>query len=160
MEHVVFYPGVDGGPAFRRVGSLEDAVRLVEHLRNVEGVADVSVHALTEVPMAFRAYYRVEVPSSEPGPSATPEAPVAVVPTQGPSQAQPAAQLAPLEAPAPLTAVPQETGTQVAVDPTREATEPVAPGASPEPAIVGAELNGSRPSNGHREVTGLGFFVS
>jgi hypothetical protein len=62
VEHVVFFPAHDGSPAFRRVANLEDAVRLVEHLRNVEGVNEVSCHALTEVPLAFRAYYRVEVP--------------------------------------------------------------------------------------------------
>ena len=61
MEHVVFFPAPDGSPAFRRVSSLDEAVRLVEHLRNVEGVSSVSVHALAEVPLAFRAYYKVEV---------------------------------------------------------------------------------------------------
>ena len=65
MEHVVFFPAHDGSPAFRRVPSLDEAVRLVEHLRNVEGVSEVSCHALTEVPLAFRAYYRVEVPATE-----------------------------------------------------------------------------------------------
>lgn len=64
MEHVVFYPAHDGSPAFRRLPTLDEAVRLVEHLRNVEGVAEVSVHALTEVPLAFKAYYRVEVPGA------------------------------------------------------------------------------------------------
>ena len=64
MEHVVFFPAHDGSPAFRRVANLEDAVRLVEHLRNIEGVNEVSCHALTEVPLAFRAYYRVEVPGA------------------------------------------------------------------------------------------------
>lgn len=64
MEHVVFFPAPDGAPAFRRVPSLDEAVRLVEHLRNVEGVNSVSVHALTEVPLAFRAYYKVEVPAA------------------------------------------------------------------------------------------------
>ena len=63
MEHVVFFPASDGSPAFRRLPSVEEAVRLVEHLRNVEGVDRVSVHALTEVPLAFRAYYRVELPA-------------------------------------------------------------------------------------------------
>lgn len=63
MEHVVFFPAHDGSPAFRRVPSLDEAVRLVEHLRNVEGVNEVSCHALAEVPLAFRAYYRVEVPA-------------------------------------------------------------------------------------------------
>ena len=91
MEHVVFFPTHDGSPAFRRVPSLDEAVRLVEHLRNVEGVAEVSVHALTEVPLAFKAYYRVEVPgAAEPvvaaPPAASPEPvevlepPVAAIP--------------------------------------------------------------------------------
>lgn len=65
MEHVVFFPTHDGTPAFRRVASLDDAVLLVEHLRNVEQVDDVTVHALTDVPLAFRAYYRVEVAAPE-----------------------------------------------------------------------------------------------
>ena len=83
MEHVVFFPAHDGSPAFRRVANLEDAVRLVEHLRNVEGVNEVSCHALTEVPLAFRAYYRVEVPTAAEAP-----APVAeVVPEPAPEVA-------------------------------------------------------------------------
>jgi hypothetical protein len=62
MDHVVFFPAHDGTPAFRRVASLEEAVRLVEHLRNAENVDQVGVYALTEVPLAFKAYYKVEVP--------------------------------------------------------------------------------------------------
>jgi hypothetical protein len=82
MEHVVFFPAHDGSPAFRRVANLQDAVRLVEHLRNVEGVAEVSVHSLAEVPLAFKPYYKVEVPAgeeapAEPEPDPAPE-PVAV----------------------------------------------------------------------------------
>ena len=90
MEHVVFFPAHDGSPAFRRVANLDDAVRLVEHLRNVEGVNEVSCHALTEVPLAFRAYYRVEVPTAV-------EAPV---PPQ-PAVEEPAAPLS-AEAPSPV----------------------------------------------------------
>jgi hypothetical protein len=92
MEHVVFFPAHDGSPAFRRVGNLEDAVRLVEHLRNVEGVAEVSCHALTEVPLAFRAYYRVEVPegAAVPAqPAAESSAPVAEVPALADAVAAP-----------------------------------------------------------------------
>lgn len=62
MEHVVFYPGPDGSPAFRRVGSLDEAVSWVERLRNVDDLSDFSVHALTEVPLSVRAYYKVQVP--------------------------------------------------------------------------------------------------
>ena len=65
MEHVVFFPGPDAAPAFRRFPSLEEAVRFVEHLRNAEDVSEVSVHALVAVPLAFRAYYKVEVPAAE-----------------------------------------------------------------------------------------------
>lgn len=117
MEHVVFFPAQDGTPAFRRVASLEDAVRLVEHLRNVEGVAEASVHALTEVPLSFKAYYRVELPSAAPAPvvedalsaplveSAPPaEAPAAeleeLVPAQAPQEH------APVEEPALVAAAP------------------------------------------------------
>lgn len=74
MEHVVFFPAHDGSPAFRRLASLEDAVRFVEHLRNSEGVDHASVHALTEVPLAFKAYYKVEVPQGAEAPVAA-EAP-------------------------------------------------------------------------------------
>lgn len=102
MEHVVFFPAHDGSPAFRRVASLEEAVRLVEHLRNTEGVDKVSVHALTEVPLAFKAYYRVEMPGAEDAPASAPavaehvppvvvEVEQAAVPAVVPEQEQPAA---------------------------------------------------------------------
>ncbi len=91
MEHVVFFPAPDGAPAFRRVATLEDAVRLVEHLRNVEGVAEVAVHPLgAEVPLAFRAWYRVEVPGAAPEPVAAVEVP---------AEAAPEAEVAPEVAP-------------------------------------------------------------
>jgi hypothetical protein len=79
VEHVVFFPSSDGSPAFSRVPSVEDAVRLVEHLRNVEGVSEATVHQLVEVPLSFRAYYHVEVPGAEaaPAPAAVPQPEVA-----------------------------------------------------------------------------------
>ncbi|HEU0132600.1 MAG TPA: hypothetical protein VFQ85_16570 [Mycobacteriales bacterium] len=61
MEHVVFFTGADGVAQYRRTPSLEEAVRVVEHLRNVEGVEDSRVYALSEVPLAFKTVYRVEV---------------------------------------------------------------------------------------------------
>jgi hypothetical protein len=73
-EHVVFFPGADGSPAFRRMSSLQEAVDFVEHLRNEKGVTEVSVFALTAVPLAFRTVYRVEVTGSVPAPAAPVEA--------------------------------------------------------------------------------------
>lgn len=80
MEHVVFFPAPDGTPAFRRVPSLDEAVRLVEHLRNIDGVSSASVHALTEVPLAFRAYYKVEVPAEASVPAQQVAEPVGLEP--------------------------------------------------------------------------------
>jgi len=71
MEHVVFYPSAEGPQAFKRVDSLDAAVNFVEHLRNSENITEFSVHALSKVPLSFRAYYHVEVPSE----SANDEAP-------------------------------------------------------------------------------------
>ena len=98
MEHVVFHPGPDGSPAFRRFGSLEDAVRFVEHLRNIEGVSEVSVHALSPVPLSFRAYYRVEVPADAPAAYDAPvDAPVDVPAPAEPVLEQPVVDEAPVE---------------------------------------------------------------
>jgi hypothetical protein len=72
MEHVVFYPSSEGVPAFERVASLEAAVNFVEQLRNSMNITEFSVHALTPVPLSFRAYYHVEVPASA-NPAATPD---------------------------------------------------------------------------------------
>ena len=91
MEHVVFFPAADGSPAFRRVPTLDEAVRLVEHLRNVEGLSTVSVSALTEVPLSFRAYYRVEVPTElVPAQPLGATAPVGLAPVPEPALEQPA----------------------------------------------------------------------
>ena len=130
MEHVVFHPGPDGSPAFRRFGSLEDAVRFVEHLRNAEGVSEVSVHALAPVPVAFRAYYKVEVPEA---------APVAEVP----APSEPVFEAVPA-APEPVMAEP------VMEEPI--AAEPVMAEAQFAEASAAAE----QPSNGKRS---LGFFA-
>ena len=106
MEHVVFFPAHDGSPAFRRLTSLEDAVRFVEHLRNNEGVDQFSVHSLTEVPLAFKQYFRVELPTAaevavaplaeEPAePMAEESAVLVLVPAQEQPEAEEAAPSAP-----------------------------------------------------------------
>jgi len=101
MEHVVFFPGPDGSPSFRRLSSLDDAVRLVEHLRNVENVSEVSVHALSPVPLAFRPYYRVEVPAGEaaPEPAFAPEPVAAPVEAVVPAPSEPVGEQVPADEP-------------------------------------------------------------
>ena len=100
MEHIVFFPGPDGAPSFRRLSSLDDAVRFVEHLRNVENVSEVSVHTLAPVPLSFRPYYRVEVPAGEP--MAEPEAAPAPAPVEAVVPAQPEPMAEPMPASEPV----------------------------------------------------------
>jgi hypothetical protein len=103
MEHIVFFPGPDGAPSFRRMASLEDAVRFVEHLRNVENVSEVSVHTLAPVPLSFRPYYRVEVPAGEavvePSPEAAPAPAPAPIEAVVPAQPEPVAEQVPAAEP-------------------------------------------------------------
>ena len=135
MEHVVFYTAPDGSPAFRRVPSLEQAVGLVEHLRNVEGVHQVAVHPLgDEVPLAFRTWYRVEVPAAAAAP-------------------------APVEAPAVEAPVVEAPVVEAAADDVPEAAgEPVEPvvevPAQDAPEPVGAD---APPRGG---LSSLGFFAT
>jgi hypothetical protein len=149
MEHVVFHPGPDGSPAFRRFGALEDAVRFVEHLRNVEGVSEVSVHALAPVPLSFRAYYKVEVPAGQ--------QPVDV-PVQSEPATYEAAQLEPVAVAVPVEAVPVEAVPVEAV-PVEAVPVEAAPVAEPvlaEPQYAEATAAAEQPSNGKRS---LGFFA-
>ena len=130
MEHVVFHPGPDGSPAFRRFGSLEDAVRFVEHLRNVEGVSEVSVHALAPVPLSFRAYYKVEVP-------------VDAAPVDVPAPSEPVLEAVPAAEP---------VAEPVAEPAVAELAEPQ----FAEPQFAEASAAAEQPSNGKRS---LGFFA-
>ena len=133
MEHVVFFPAPDGTPAFRRLADLDEAIRLVEHLRNVEGVSSASVHSLTEVPLAFRTYYRVEVPSVLDVPARVDALPVAEIP----AFEVPAVEIPALEVPAEHV-------------PALALVEKLPAEPEPEPAMA---------RNGHATPTSLGFFA-
>lgn len=139
MEHVVFFTGADGAAQYRRTPSLEEAVRVVEHLRNVEGVEDSRVYAMNEVPLAFKTVYRVEIPGqvadSAPAPL-PPMPPMPELPELG-VNAAPEAPEAPAAPEAP----------EVAEEPVMAAvpSEPFAAEPAPEPV-----------SNGRR---GTGFFA-
>jgi hypothetical protein len=129
VEHVVFFTGADGAAQYRRTPSLEEAVRVVEHLRNVEGVEDSRVFSMTEVPLAFKTVYRVEIPGQvvdgAPAPL-PPMPPMPEIPELG--VAAPAAE-AQAEAPAEpvMAAVP---------------SEPFAAEPAPEPVSNGRRGNG------------------
>lgn len=118
MEHVVFFSEPSGDAAFRRVSDLEEAVRLVESLRNERGITDVALHALTPVPVSFRTYYHVEVGVEAPVAQSAP------VPEAAPSVEVPALHLLP----PPAVEVEQVEALEVAADiesPAAELTEPI-----------------------------------
>ena len=79
MEHVVFWSGADGRPAFERTPSLDEAVGVVSRLRNDHGIDGARVYQLNEVPLTVRVEYKIEVPADKSAPMAAPAAPTAPV---------------------------------------------------------------------------------
>jgi hypothetical protein len=140
VEHVVFFSGADGAAHYRRTPSLEEAVRVVEHLRNVEGVDDARVYSMTEVPLSFKTVYRVEV-GSQPAADAPPPLPPLPPMPEMPS----------LEVPeAPEAEAPAEV-------PVEAPAEPVMAAVPSEPYEASAEE--PAPSNGKSGARGMGFFT-
>ena len=122
MPHMVIYRSADGKPGYHQVEALDEAVRFVEHLRNSEGVNESRIFAMSEVPIEFKTYYRVEVAVGDEAGAAPATA-----------EAAPAAAPAPAPAPAPAAAAPAAAP---AGAPVVEATK------GGEPAMAGA--NGGR----------------
>lgn len=67
MEHLVRFTSSEGRDGYHTTSSLDDAVRFVERLRNHEDAQDVHLFRMSEVPIEFRTYYRVEVRSRADG---------------------------------------------------------------------------------------------
>ncbi len=77
---MVIFRRPDGKPGYHQADSVDDAVRFAEMLRNQEKVTDARIFRMEEVPIEFRAYYKVEVVTDQTE-TATPEpAPMAPVP--------------------------------------------------------------------------------
>ena len=140
-EHVVFFPAPDGSPAFRRLPSLDEVVAFVEHLRNERDVREGSVHTLTEVPLAFKTVYRVEVAGA-----AAPEAPAEPVADAVSEPApEPVVEAAPELAPEPVAEVPAPDVEAVAEPVAEVPAQPESPEAEP---VAAADTHS------------LGFFAS
>jgi hypothetical protein len=169
VEHVVFYTAADGSPAYRRTANLEDAVRVVEHLRNVEGVEDVHVYALESVALSFRPYYRVEVAPGAPPAQAHQPQHMAVPAAPAPALVEAAVEAAALEAAA-AEAVPQQFEPFAPPAPAEpvfaQASVPAPVEVAPEPvpalsivAPPAAEHAPEDPASNGRGGRGLGFFT-
>ncbi|MBW3620759.1 MAG: hypothetical protein KY461_10980 [Actinobacteria bacterium] len=92
MDHAVHYRTAAGETKVEEVGTLDAAVSMVERLRNDEGVSDVRVYR--QIPIEFKAYYKVSVVDDA---GAGGQAPAAA-PTPAPAP-QPAADATPPAAP-------------------------------------------------------------
>ncbi len=64
MSHLVIFKSAEGKQAYHQSASLDEAVRFLEHLRNVERVEQAKLFRLTEVPVEFKTYFRAELPGS------------------------------------------------------------------------------------------------
>jgi hypothetical protein len=65
VEHLVRFSTTEGREGHHYASDLDDALKFVERLRNTEEASEVRVYHLRQVPIEFRAYYRVEVKAGE-----------------------------------------------------------------------------------------------
>jgi hypothetical protein len=61
MSYLVIAHETTGGPSYREVDGLDEATRMVEQLRNEEGVEHARICRLEDVSFEFRPYFRVQV---------------------------------------------------------------------------------------------------
>lgn len=61
MSHMVTFQTEDGKESFRLVDGLDEAVNLIEELRNGDGIGETHLFEVEEVPIQIHTYYRVEV---------------------------------------------------------------------------------------------------
>lgn len=64
MPHMVVFRTNEGKAGYHMEETLDGAVRFVEHLRNIEQVAESKVYRMHEVPIEFKVMYKVEVSGS------------------------------------------------------------------------------------------------
>ncbi|TML37751.1 MAG: hypothetical protein E6G27_16755 [Actinobacteria bacterium] len=88
MYMVIFRTG-EGKPGFHQAESLDDAVRFVERLRNQEQVTDASVFRMSEVPLEFKTYIKVEVADAAVAEEAAPSAAESGSVAEAPAGAEP-----------------------------------------------------------------------
>jgi hypothetical protein len=81
--HMVIFRGAEGKPGYHQADTLDGAVGFVERLRNDDGVTDVRVFRMEDVPIEFKPYFRVEVVDHTAA-AADVEAPVAEAATPTP----------------------------------------------------------------------------
>ena len=72
MSHMVIFRTPEGKPGYQPAETVEDAVGVVERLRNEDGVENVRIFRLEELAFEYRPYYKVELAGASGGPPSTP----------------------------------------------------------------------------------------
>lgn len=62
--YMVMFKSAEGKDANHWTDSLDEAIKFVERLRNSEGLSDVKVFEMREIPLEVKAYYKVELAGS------------------------------------------------------------------------------------------------
>ena len=92
MEHLVKFRTAEGRDGQHTAAALDEALRFVERLRNHEGASEVRVFRMQEIPIEFKAYFKVELRPGEDAEGVEPAAPVeALRPPTAPGVPAPAA---------------------------------------------------------------------
>jgi hypothetical protein len=98
VEHLVRFTSAEGREGFHSASDLDDALKFVERLRNNEEVGNVRLFRLQEVPIEFKAYYKVEIlDGADPAPEPDPAEPESA----GPAPSEERESLVPTPTPAP-----------------------------------------------------------
>jgi hypothetical protein len=61
VSHMVIFRTPEGKPGYQPAETVEDAVSVVERLRNEDGVENVRIFRLEELAFEYRPYYKVEL---------------------------------------------------------------------------------------------------
>ncbi|MDZ7679533.1 MAG: hypothetical protein U5K29_13410 [Acidimicrobiales bacterium] len=61
MSHMVIFRTPEGKPGYQPADTVEEAVAVVERLRNEDGVENVRIFRLEEVAFEYKPYYKVEL---------------------------------------------------------------------------------------------------
>lgn len=64
MSHMVIFRTPEGKPGYQQADAVEDAVSIVERLRNEDGVENVRIYRLEEIAFEYKPYYKVELATS------------------------------------------------------------------------------------------------
>ena len=71
MSYMVIFRTPEGKPGYQQAEGVNEAVETVERLRNQDGVENVRIFRMEEVPFEYKVHYSVELKETETGESSS-----------------------------------------------------------------------------------------